>query len=103
MNAFSSSGEKYSIKSVTSRKGTTGSFWDPLASQNNERQYDFLIISILDDNYLLDLLIELSWDEFMQHKRFNKRMNSYNKSLTSKLIESVQIQYSRDPVDVNDE
>ena len=103
VNAFSSSGEKFSIKSVTSRKGTTGSFWDPLAIQNNERQFDFLIISILDDNYLLDLLIELSWDEFMQHKRFNKRMNSYNISLTSKLIESVQIQYSRDPVDVNDE
>ena len=70
MLMLSSSGEKYSIKSVTSRKGTTGSFWDPLAIQNNERQFDFLIISILDDNYLLDLLIELSRMSSCSTKRF---------------------------------
>ena len=33
---------------------------------------------ILNDKYHLDMVIELSWDDFMENKSYNKRMNNYN-------------------------
>lgn len=37
IDALSRNGEIYSIKTVSSRKGTTGSFWDPKSIENNEK------------------------------------------------------------------
>ena len=37
IDALSRNGEIYSIKTVSSKKGTTGSFWDPSSIENNEK------------------------------------------------------------------
>ena len=37
VDAMIRNGEIYSIKTVSSRKGTTGSFWDPESIKNNEK------------------------------------------------------------------
>jgi len=60
IDALSRNGEIYNIKAVTSRNGTTGSFWDPESI--------------------------LTWNDFMENKSFNKRMNNYNVSLTKNLF-----------------
>ena len=38
IDALSRNGEIYSIKTVSSRKGTTGSFWDPKSIENNYKK-----------------------------------------------------------------
>ena len=91
IDTLSRNGEIYSIKTVTSRKGTSGSFWDPQSINNNEQKFKYLLIIILNDEYSLDMILELTWEDFFKHKKFNKRMNNYNISLTNNLINSVKI------------
>tara|TARA_B110000503_G_scaffold21812_1_gene33419 strand:- start:109 stop:603 length:495 start_codon:yes stop_codon:yes gene_type:complete len=91
IDALSRDGEIYSIKTVTSRKGTSGSFWDPQSIDNNEQKFKYLLIIILNDEYSLDMILELTWEDFFKYKKFNKRMNNYNISLTNILINSVKV------------
>ena len=95
IDALSRNGEIYSIKTVSSRKGTTGSFWDPESIEKNEKKFDYLLIVIIDQSYALDMILELSWEDFFKYKRFNKRMNNYNISLTNTLINEVNVVYER--------
>ena len=88
-------GNRYTVKTVTSRNGTTGSFWDPDSISNNVKKFEYLLIVILDNNYEVETILQLSWDDFFTHKRFNSRMNNYNISLTRNLIESVLHVYDR--------
>ena len=90
VDALSRRGEIYSIKTVTSKKGTTGSFWDPESIENNIQKFNFLIIVILNDSYSLDMILEMTWAEFFENKKFNKRMNNYNISLTKTLINKIK-------------
>ena len=46
VDALSRNGEIYSIKTVTSRRGTTGSFWDPSSIENNTYNLYSCIIKI---------------------------------------------------------
>lgn len=98
VDALSRKGEIYSIKTVTSRSGTTGSFWDPESIRNNNKKFDYLIIIILNDKYHLDMVIELSWDDFMENKSYNKRMNNYNISLTQKLTNSSKVIFKKNTI-----
>ena len=41
------------------------------------------------------MILELTWDDFFKFKKFNKRMNNYNISVTNKLIEEVKIVYGK--------
>ena len=95
IDALSRNGEIYSIKTVSSRNGTTGSFWDPESIEKNEKKFDYLLIVIIDQSYALDMILELSWEDFFKYKRFNKRMNNYNISLTNTLINEVNVVYER--------
>ena len=95
IDALSRNGEIYSIKTITSRKGTTGSFWDPESIKNNEKKFDYLLIVILDNEYALDLILELSWEDFFKHKKYNKRMNNFNISVTKKLTHSVKTVFDK--------
>lgn len=93
VDALSRNGEIYSIKTVTSRKGTTGSFWDPESIDKNERKFNYLLIVVLDQSYTLDVILQLNWEDFFRFKKYNKRMNNYNISLTKKLFEEVSVIY----------
>ena len=85
VDALGRNGETYSIKTVSARGGTTGSFWDPDSINKNEQKFNYLLIVILDDAYGLEMILELTWDDFFKHKKFNKRMNNFNISVTNKL------------------
>jgi|TARA_B110000091_G_C13491903_1_gene340586 hypothetical protein len=95
IDALSRNGEIYSIKTVSSKKGVTGSFWDPNSIENNEKKFDYLLIVVLDNSYSLSMILELTWDEFYKYKKYNKRMNNYNISLTNALIDNVNVVYEK--------
>ena len=95
VDALSMNGEIYSIKTVTSRRGTTGSFWDPESIEKNEQKFSYLLIVVLDNDYSLDMILELTWKDFFKFKRYNKRMNNYNISLTNKLFDEVNMVFAK--------
>ena len=94
---ISRNGERYSVKTVNSptMKGTTGSFWNPSSIEKNEKVFEYLLIVVLDDDYDVLSVLQLTWDDFMEHKKYNSRMQNYNISLTKKLISSVEIIYQK--------
>ena len=66
-------------------------FWDPEAIKANNKTFDYLIIVILDQRFDVDKILELSWDDFYLYKKFNKRMNNFNISVTKKIIEKFTV------------
>ena len=86
---------KYSIKTVSGKNKTTGSFWNPELIDNNHKTFDYLIICMLNDDYGLNMILELSWDDFIKYKKFNKRMNNYQVTITKKMIEDVRVVYEK--------
>ncbi len=95
VDALSRDGEIYSIKCISSLNGTTGSFWDPESIEKNNQKFHFLIIVILDENYGVEKILELTWEDFMKYKKYNKRMNNYNITVTKTLINQVKIIYEK--------
>ena len=91
IDAKSESGDGYSIKTVSSPSGTTGSFWDPEAIESNIQKFKYLIIPILDKSFQVDKILELTWDEFIENKKYNKRMQNYNISLTKTIVKKFVI------------
>ena len=80
---------------MSSPNCTTGNFWDPDGIRNNQKTFDYLIIVILNEEYGVDKILELSWEDFMDNKRHNKRMNNYNISITKKLTEEFKVIYKK--------
>ena len=95
VDALSRDGEIYSIKCISSLSGTTGSFCDPESIEKNNQKFHFLIIVILDENYGVEKILELTWEDFMKYKKYNKRMNNYNISITKTIINQVKIIYEK--------
>ena len=93
IDVLSRKGERYSIKTISGNNKTTGSFWNPESIKNNEKTFEYLIVCILDDYYTLKMILELTWNDYMKFKKFNKRMNNYQISVTQKLIDEVKIVY----------
>ena len=95
IDALSRKGERYSIKTISGNNRTTGSFWNPDSIKNNEKTFEYLIICILDDYYSLSMILELTWNDFIKFKKFNKRMNNFQVSVTQKLIDEVKVVYKK--------
>lgn len=86
VDAVSIKGERYSIKSITTK--TTGTFWgmQPPDSAIPEAQvFEYVIIVKLGKTYELRAIYELPWLGFIKHRKWVTRMNAYNLSLTRAL------------------
>ena len=98
IDALSRDGDRYSVKCISSAKGSTGSFYGlepPQSIESNKQKFEFLIIVILDKSFAVDKILELTWEDFLKHKKWNKRMNNYNISLTNKLLKTGKTIYSK--------
>lgn len=95
LDAVGRNGSRYSIKTITSRKGTTGSFWNLSGDLKEEKHFEFLIICILTNDYELDMIIELNWEQFIQFIRPNSRMKNHQISITNKLLDEATIHFDR--------
>ena len=96
IDAISRRGERYSIKSTSGN--TTGVFYglepkDSLVA--DEKRFEYVIICKLDNDYELEMILELDWDTFLENKRWHSRMGAWNLVLTKKLQEQAKIIYKR--------
>lgn len=98
IDAISRKGERYSIKTITN-KGSTGVFYGlpPQGSLEIPTQkFEYVIIVKLTDDFELEQILELTWEDFLIHKRWHSRMLAWNLSYTNKLINFTKSIYSKD-------
>ena len=92
IDAISRKGERYSIKSTSAK--TTGVFYglnSPDSLEKNEKKFEFLIIVEFDKNYNLIKIIELEWEKFLIFKKWHKRMQAWNITITKELLSNSKI------------
>lgn len=93
IDAISRKGERYSIKTITNM-GSTGVFYGlpPLkADEIPNQKFEYVIIVKLTNDFELEKILELTWDEFLVNKKWHSRMKAWNLSYSKKLIESIKI------------
>lgn len=77
-DAVGKDGKRYTIKTVTGT--TTSAFWGlppPGSEQLPEKVFDFVLLVKLNDSMQLERFGELSWENFLKIKRWNKRMSAW--------------------------
>ncbi len=95
-DAISRKGERYSIKSTSAK--TTGVFYglnSPDSLEKNEKKFEFLIIVEFDKNYNLIKIIELEWEKFLIFKKWHKRMQAWNITITKELLTNSKIIFEK--------
>lgn len=96
IDAISRHGDRYSIKATSGT--TTGVFYglEPPNSAIIDRQkFEYLIICRFDDDYSLKAIYEMTWDEFLKHKRWHSRMQAWNITLTKSVVSCCNIIYEK--------
>ncbi len=96
IDAISRKGERYSIKSTSAK--TTGVFYglnSPDSLEKNEKKFEFLIIVEFDKNYNLIKIIELEWEKFLIFKKWHKRMQAWNITITKELLTNSKIIFEK--------
>lgn len=54
----------------------------PNLLRSRSKKFEYVIIVLFDDNFKLKSILELSWDQFLQSKRWHKTMRGWNLSIT---------------------
>ncbi|MCP3685741.1 MAG: hypothetical protein GY861_24095 [bacterium] len=96
VDALSRNGDRYSIKSTTGR--VTGAFWGLPPKGSNEipdKRFEYVILVLLDDNYNLIRINELTWEQFLNCKRWHSTMRAWNISITNGLLENTKNIFNR--------
>ena len=96
VNAISNRGERYSIKSTSGN--VTGVFYglQPKGSDiPDSKCFEYVLICKLDDDYCLEAIYQLTWDKFIEHKKWHSRMKAWNLSLSKALIADSEIIYRK--------
>lgn len=98
IDAISTKGERYSIKTITNN-GSTGVFYGLPSIDSNAtpiQKFEYAIIIKLSDDFELERILELTWDEFLLNKRWHSRMQAWNLSYSKKLISSIKNIYTKE-------
>ncbi|MGB0835404.1 MAG: hypothetical protein ACPGR2_12860 [Psychrobium sp.] len=94
IDAVSDSGKRYAIKSVTGN--LTGVFYGlPHKDSDDEPEqlFDYLLIVIFNDSYKVNTILELTWQQFLKHKKWHSRMEAWNISINKQVKSESNIIY----------
>jgi len=86
IDAGSRDGERYSIKSVSGT--STGVFHGlekPDSTKSDKQIFEYVIIVIFDDNYELDSILEINWEQFLEIKKWHTTMQAWNIPINTSL------------------
>jgi hypothetical protein len=90
--ALSRSGERYSIKSTTG--SVTGVFYGLPANDSDappQQKFEYVIVVQMHEDYRVRRLIELSWEQFLQYKKWHSRMQAWNLQITKSLVGNAKV------------
>jgi hypothetical protein len=80
IDATSQKGERYAIKATS---GAATGVFDSLPLVDDGKVYfEYLILVCFKKDYTLDAIYELTWEQFLQHRRMKPPENKWNLRLT---------------------
>lgn len=88
IDAISKKGERYSIKTITNN-GSTGVFYGLPSIDSSEtpiQKFEYVIIVKLSNDFEVENILELTWKQFLENKRWHSRMQAWNLNYSKKLI-----------------
>jgi len=94
IDAIGERGNRYAIKSITSN--CTSVFYGlphEKSSEEPTQLFDFLLIVKFNDSYEALAVYELTWNQFLQHKKWHSRMEAWNISVNKKVKSEANITY----------
>ena len=87
IDAISRDGKRYAIKSTSGNlTGVFYGFNPPNSTEPDIQLFEFVIIAVFKDDFTLDRIIELTWPQFLQHKKWHSTMKGWNISITKKVL-----------------
>jgi len=93
VDALSRKGERYSIKTISEPGNLTGVFYG-LGDQNEkspEKKFEYVIIVIIDKYYQPQKIFELTWNQFIELRKWHKTMRAWNLIITKELISKAKV------------
>lgn len=94
VDALSRKGDRYSIKTISEPRSTTGVFYGIGEKDDKgipEKKFEYVIIVQLYKNYRPKRVLELNWETFLKHKRWHSTMRAWNLSVTKALLEDAKM------------
>lgn len=88
--------KRYAIKSTSTN--SLGSIWGMKTDGThdiNNKMFDYMIIVKFDDNYVVEYMLEISWEQFFELKSYQSRMNNFTITITKKLKDVAKLIYDR--------
>lgn len=92
IDAISRLGDRYSIKSTSGK--LTGVFYglEPPESEIEDKQkFEYVLIVSFSENFKLEKIIQLDWEQFLRFKKWHKTMRAWNLSLTKNLLDECTV------------
>jgi hypothetical protein len=89
IDAISRKGERYSIKTITEPGKTTGVFYGcgNISDKSLPKQkFEYLLIVLIGKDFQLKNIYEITWKQFLEHRKWHSTMKAWNLSLTKKLL-----------------
>ncbi len=101
IDAISTKGERYSVKTISLPNKTTGVFHGYGSPEKpiREKMFEYLIIVVVKD-YQAELIIELTWEDFYDLKRWHSTMRAHNISLTKATLEKARVIFKKEPISI---
>lgn len=92
IDAISVKGERYSVKTVTHPNKTTGVFhgYGTPDKPIKEKLFEYLIVVVL-DGYMPTLIVEITWEDFYELKKWHSTMRAFNITLTKNVLDRSKI------------
>ena len=87
IDATSSKGERYAIKSIS---GSVTGVFSSLPVDNDERMFEYLVIVRFLKDYSLDGIYELTWNQFITFRRLKQPEGRWNVPITKELLNSAK-------------
>jgi hypothetical protein len=88
IDAISRHGERYSIKTIQ-RGSKTGTVY-PNADDTGHPMFEYMLIVLLGERCELQKIYRLSWEQFVLHRKWDKRMNAWYVPKTGRVFQSVE-------------
>lgn len=88
IDATSQKGERYAIK-ATSGNGT-GVFASLPIEDDGKVYFEYLVLVRFNKDYTLDSIYELTWEQFLQHRRMKPPENKWNLPITEAVKNSAK-------------
>ncbi|KAA0755217.1 hypothetical protein DN401_15920 [Bacillus sp. BF2-3] len=88
IDAISINGDRYSIKSTTGK--VTGVFYglnEPDSEIEEKQKFEYVVIVVFNKDITLNSIYEITWENFLNHKRWHSRMRAWNLSISKTLLE----------------